>query len=381
VSSNGSRFHIAAVGDVILDRVDPAGAFSGVGSVLRAADITFGNCETVYSEVGELNPIVRNGTRSSPKNGAVLGSEGGFNVMAFTNNHHMDHGYEAFHRTIDLLGKQDVAVVGAGRNLAEARRPVFLEVEGTTVAFVAYCCILFPGFDADTDRPGGVPLRIHTHYRMLEEEQPGTPAAVLTLPDPQELAAMCEDIKKAREAAHIVIASFHWGLHFTRAEIADYERVVARAAIDSGADLILGHHAHILKGIDVYEGKVIFHNLGNFILDIPVPSEDNALGQRPRTRLLLERYKGRFGPQPDYPLYPFAPDARMTMIATACVEGGRITRVGFRPCLIDRENTPQLLYSGDREFHDTVDYVRAITAEAALGGRLEVDGDEVVVLG
>ena len=60
----------------------------------------------------------------------------------------------------------------------------------------------------------------------------------------------------------------HWGIHFAPVEVAQYEPELGRAAIDAGADLVLGHHQHILKGIEVYRGKVIFHGLANFVMDV-----------------------------------------------------------------------------------------------------------------
>ena len=81
---------------------------------------------------------------------------------------------------------------------------------------------------------------------------------------------MVEDIKQVRSVADVVIVSMHWGIHFMPAKLATYQKEVGHAAIDAGADLIIGTHPHILKGIEVYKGKVIFYSLGNFAMDSSV---------------------------------------------------------------------------------------------------------------
>jgi hypothetical protein len=91
--------------------------------------------------------------------------------------------------------------------------------------------------------------------------------ASLMLAHRDDLAALCADVAQARREADLVIVSLHWGIHFVPAVIADYQREVAHAAIDAGAELILGHHAHILKGVELYRGKAIFYSLGNLLFD------------------------------------------------------------------------------------------------------------------
>ena len=80
---------------------------------------------------------------------------------------------------------------------------------------------------------------------------------------------MEEDIRAAKARADVVIMSIHWGIHHVPGMLADYQFTVGHRAIDAGADLILGTHAHLIKGIEIYKGKAIFFSLGNFAEETP----------------------------------------------------------------------------------------------------------------
>src|SRR5437870_4072981 len=82
-------------------------------------------------------------------------------------------------------------------------------------------------------------------------DQPGTPARVQTFAHRDDLADLVEDVRREKQGGRFVIVSVHWGIHFIPAVIADYQRDVAHAAIDAGADAVVGHHAHILKGVEI----------------------------------------------------------------------------------------------------------------------------------
>jgi poly-gamma-glutamate synthesis protein (capsule biosynthesis protein) len=210
---------------------------------------------------------------------------------------------------------------------------------------------------------------------MSEIEQPGCEARVATTASRAALTQLREDIENARCEADVVVISIHWGLHFTPAAIADYETEIGRAAIDFGADLILGHHQHILKGIQVYKGKAIFHGLGNFVLDVPSSQLANPGVQEMQHNnpsYAVARYA-------DYPSYPFHPDARRTAIARVLIEDGKVIRVGFLPCLIDRTGTPQVVKHGTPEFDDVVTYMIEISEKAGFPTEFDFISDEVFV--
>jgi poly-gamma-glutamate synthesis protein (capsule biosynthesis protein) len=92
---------------------------------------------------------------------------------------------------------------------------------------------------------------------------------VRTYPHRGDLAALLAAIGRARAEADIVLLSLHWGIHMVKGSLADYQREVAHASIEAGADAIFGHHPHIMKGVEIYRGKPIFYSLGNFAIEQP----------------------------------------------------------------------------------------------------------------
>ena len=165
------------------------------------------------------------------------------------------------------------------------------------------------------------------------------------------------------------LISHHWGIHFVRAVIADYQREVARAAITAGADAILGHHAHILKGIECIEGKPVFHSLCNFATDLRMTPEHAARPSFREIQKLGEDW------EPDFEsLYNFPPASRLSMIARLVVRDGHVLESGFLPVYIDRDAVPRVVAPDDPRFHQVLDYMRAVTAEAGLNGRFQAEG-------
>jgi poly-gamma-glutamate capsule biosynthesis protein CapA/YwtB (metallophosphatase superfamily) len=366
---------LRAVGDVALDRVNPDSAFALVLDALRAGDITYGNCESTYSERGTPNPHTRGMVRAHPRNAEAL-PRAGFDVMSFANNHHMDAGEEAFLDTLSVLEKLGVTSCGAGKDLAEARRPALVRSGGTTVAFLAYSSILWPGYDATDSRPGCAPLRVTTTYEQIEKEQPGSPPRIHTTVLADDLVALERDVRAAKRLADIVVVTPHWGLHFVPGTIAEYETTIAQAAIDAGADLVLGCHQHVVKPIQIYRGKAIFHGLGNFVLDVAKPPNLDS----PAMREMNDLYSGlAVSLDPDYPTYPFHPVARRTMIARVRIEDGVITEAGYLPCLINEDGQPAPLAADDPTFTEIVDHMDEITAAAGFEVPTRREGGAVVI--
>lgn len=210
-------------------------------------------------------------------------------------------------------------------------------------------------------------MRASTYYEQVDW-QPGTPPKIISVPNRNDLSEMVADIKQAKSAADVVVVSMHWGIYFVPAMIADYQRVVAHEAIDAGADLILGHHPHILKGIEVYKGRVIFYSLGNFAFDNPVSRHTpgrNLYGIRPA---------------PDYRDYYFSSDSRKTMIAECLISPGSIREVSFLPAMINGKAQPEPLSSSDSRNDEVYRYVAWCTAEEKLPAQFQRKGDEIGVI-
>lgn len=355
------------------DRDDPQECFAFVRDRLKTGDIVFGQLEAVLTQAGTRLPQARHAVRGKPSVAAAL-KDSGFNVVSFASNHCMDWGRESFFETIDHLTKQDISVLGAGANLAEARKPVILERGGSRVAFLGYCSILPQNYWAEENRPGCVPMRAWTHYEQIEHDQPGTPCRVHTFANRDDLLALRDDIAKARMRADIVVVSLHWGIHFVPAVIADYQREVAYAAIDAGADMILGHHAHILKGIEVYRGKPIFYSLCNFATDLKM----DAAHASSKSFREIQTLNPQWVPDFDI-LYNCPPDSRMTVVVKAIVEGGAVRRVSFLPTFINPMAQPAILERSDPRHGEVVRYLEDISRAQGIATRFVPDGDEIVV--
>jgi poly-gamma-glutamate synthesis protein (capsule biosynthesis protein) len=244
--------------------------------------------------------------------------------------------------------------------------------DGTRVAFLAYSSILPHSYWADERRPGCVPMRAHTVYEQIEHDQPGTPARVHTYPHRDDLAAMQADIRAAKQQADLVFVSQHWGIHFVRAVIADYEHDVARAAIEAGADAIIGGHPHIIKGCQVIHGKPVFHCLCNFATDLAMDEAHAKSKSWNEIRVLAEEW------EPDFEgLYNFPKASRLAMVARFEVAGGKLLKAGFLPLHIGRDAVPRLAAQGSTEYAAVVDYLRAVTAEAGLNASYRPGADMV----
>lgn len=361
-----------ATGDIAPDRPLPDECFAATRDALQEADLVFGQLETSFAARGVRLPQARHAVLTDPEAAASVG-RAGFDVISFAGNHCLDWGNEAFFETLEHLDRAGVAVVGVGRNIEEARRPVLRTLDdGTRVALLAYSSILPMSYWADARRPGCAPMRAHTIYEQIEPDQPGTPPRVHSYPHRDDLAAMEDDIRKAKRDADLVIVSHHWGIHFVRAVIADYQRDVARAAIAAGADAILGHHAHILKGVEFIDGKPVFYSLCNFACDLRMDPEHAASKSFREIQALADDWV------PDFDsLYNFPPASRMSMIARLEIAGGRITGAGFLPLWIDHDAVPRILTADNPRFGEVVDYMRAVTAEAGLRAGFRVEGDVV----
>ena len=347
---------------------EPVDTYSELArATLATADLRVAQCERVYSERGALQ--VHSGgehSRVAPHMASVF-TDCKFDVLSMASNHAMDWGEVAMLDTIGLLNAKGIRTVGAGRNLDAARQPVIIEHRGVTIAFLAYCSVLRDGYAAEPHKAGVAPLRAHTYYEPMEY-QAGTPPRVVTVPYEEDLAALLEDIAAVKTKAQVVVLILHWGIHFIPKVIADYQTTIARAAFDAGVDLILGHHAHVPKAIEVYRGNVCFYSLSNFIMSAPEASQA-------RMSRMVTQYGVALNP--DYPRLPYGTDAKRTLIARAVCTPHGVQRVSFLPTLIDKQLRPEVLRHDDPRFDEAVRYMAWVSD--AFDPRLQIYGDEVVI--
>ncbi len=367
------------MGDRVCNRDDYETQFAPLLPLLREADIRYCQVEQVFSDKG--TPCVSASSvmfRVPPKYVASL-KYTGIDVGSPNGNHALQYGQEALIDTVEVLEKNGIKAFGAGKDNNEARKPAILEKKGVKIAFLGYNSIIGVGEAAEANWPGVVPMRIHTYYEPLELNQPGMPPRIRTFPEPQDMAAMKEDIEKTRQMADIVVVALHMGIHYKRAELSEYQPVVAHAAVDAGADLILGTHPHVLKAIEVYKGKVIFYSLGNFACD-PLGRWTKA-SQSASIKTMVEAI-GR-GVDPEYPFLLNRPqDVMKTGIAKIIISGKKIKKVSLIPMItsLDRYMQPQELAPDSQAFKEMVTYVQDITREVGIGTGFKVEGKEIVVV-
>ncbi|MFQ5895482.1 MAG: CapA family protein [Nitrospinota bacterium] len=334
------------MGDIALKRGDPKSAFSRTKAILRGADLAFANLELPLSERGTPargKEVVLRGP--PPMVEGLL--HAGLDVVSFANNHALDYGEEAFEDTLRLLAERGIAVAGAGRNLNEARRPAVLERRGLRVGFLAYSSVLPPGFAAEPKRPGVAPLRALTAYRPSRdlEAYPGVPALIHTRARAEDLAQMVTDVRALRRRADLVVVSCHWGTSMQHG-VREFQQEIGRAAVEAGADLVLGGHPHVLQGIEVYRGKPIVYSFGNFIFDFPIPF--------------------------------FTEESQKTFLLTAALVRGGARKVALIPARINARGTPEPLSprrGAGREVAESLAHLSEPFGTRFLfrGDRLEVD--------
>ncbi len=259
------------VGDIYVQRERPSSVFGHVGRILRQADIVLGNQEVALSTPKAYQ---RSEFRSDPQMVQALTSAG-FNVVGLANNHIMDCGTEGIMETLDVLDQAKIAHFGAGANMKEAHKPAIIERNGTKVAFLGYSSVFIPDvYPAQKDRPGIAVVQLYTAYQPHRRvhDQPASPAKAIAIPEQAHLRLLRQDIAKARARADLVVVSWHWGVADSHVGVVDYQREMGKFALDAGADLVVGHHPHMLQGVEVYKGKAIFYGLGNFAFEKESPN-------------------------------------------------------------------------------------------------------------
>lgn len=257
---------ILIVGDIFVRREQPTSVFRHVKAEFAAADFVLGNLEGACCDGG--TPWQKGGINvwkaDARQVEAVI--DAGFHAVGVTNNHILDYGHDGLFETLGYLDKANIRYAGAGHNAAEAHAPAVLEHDGCRVAMLAYSSVFTPGWEATDERPGLAVMRAHTAFEPhpRHHETPGKDPKVRTWLYEADKAQLAADIAAARQQADIVICSFHWGVSEGHEALTDYQVELGHHAVDVGADLVFGHHPHLLQGIEAYNGKAIFYSLGNF---------------------------------------------------------------------------------------------------------------------
>ena len=238
---------------------------------------------------------------------------------------------------------------------------------------LSYNCVGPRESRATSRKAGAAALDVLTHYE-LDYAGPGGPPRIYTFVTPESLEVLRADVLALRETVDVVVVAFHKGIGHVPVVVPDYERELARTAIDCGADIVVGHHAHILRGIEVYRGKPVFHGLGNFV------AVTHALTPSRQERRELEAWSKRrrelfgFAPDPAMPFYPFHPESRNTIDRRLPDRGRR--RRGRLRAVLDRRPRPARCRARRRGGRGLR---RADQREAGFDTEFTWDGERVLV--
>jgi poly-gamma-glutamate synthesis protein (capsule biosynthesis protein) len=247
ISPINNKTTLVFVGDMMFDRGVKTSVNNNFGGdysklfdnivEIKNADILFGNLEGPVSDVGNkvgsiysfrMNPNVLDAIKNV-----------GFDIVSFANNHVGDWNVKAFSDTLNRLDNIGILKIGAGINKEDAEKPVIINKNGVKFGFIGFSDVGPAWMEAKIDSPG-----------ILLASDPRLPLI----------------IQNAKRECDVLIVSIHWGdeyktVHNTRQES------LAKIAIDSGADMVIGHHPHVIEDVEIYKEKPIVYSLGNFIFD------------------------------------------------------------------------------------------------------------------
>jgi poly-gamma-glutamate synthesis protein (capsule biosynthesis protein) len=245
------------VGDVMLGRRvgqqiaaarDPNLPFSQTADRLRAADLTVGNLECALSRNGRP-------TQGGDSFGADASSlagmrDAGFDVLVLANNHLGDYGDRALRESL-ATARNGFAVTGAGENLAAALEPAVVERKGVRFGVLAFNAIgETPAATASS--AGAISVRMPPRTGPLNEE---------------DLARVTDAVRGLRARADVVVVYPHWGTQYVHDPVPE-QRAVGRRLVEAGATAVIGSHPHWVQGMDLHNGRLIAHSLGNFDFDM-----------------------------------------------------------------------------------------------------------------
>ncbi|MBI4277625.1 MAG: CapA family protein [Armatimonadetes bacterium] len=353
---------LVATGDVMLQRPPRLTRRSALRG-LAGADVTFVNLEVPLTDRGapqEKAVPLRAPTRVAPAVAAA-----GIHVATVANNHALDYGEVGLFDTLESLRRAGVLAVGGGKNLDEALRPAVWkhEASGLRIAFLGLASTLPNSYGATPVRPGIAPVRVHTRY-VLDPgtllEQPGTAPYVETVANARDVKQACQEVAQAKRRADLVVVGIHWGVAYgfvagVQEDLAEYQRPLGHALVDAGADLVVGHHPHVVHGVERYRRGVILYSLGNFLFHALAVGAKLPLTQ-------------------DYPPYNWeglkSVTARESVLATVTLGRRGVRRIVFTPTCMDRSGEPEFITGAQA----AAVLGRLAAYSARLGTRLRIAG-------
>jgi poly-gamma-glutamate capsule biosynthesis protein CapA/YwtB (metallophosphatase superfamily) len=257
-------------GDINLMGVDDASVpFVRIEADFNAADLVFSNLECCLYAPESRHSIDHEGFFADPMTGGAALTRANIGAVGIANN--VNYGEAAITASIATLDRLGIPHTGAGPNRTAARQPAIVTRNDLRFGFLQRSSVYWPTNHEAADNATGIAvIRAHTAYQVPMHKirpeippmnRPGLPPVILTWADPLYLRWLKEDIASLRNQADIVVVSCHWGLG---REVLAYMTEIAHAAIDAGADVVIGHGPHHFLPVELYRGKPVFYGLGSF---------------------------------------------------------------------------------------------------------------------
>jgi poly-gamma-glutamate capsule biosynthesis protein CapA/YwtB (metallophosphatase superfamily) len=319
--------------------------------VLRAADVSVGCLLTPLSEGGRPSAKMI-ALRVAPSFAADV-RKLGIDVVHLANNHIMDYGEEALADTCRALEGEGVAHFGAGPDLAAATRALVVDRGGVRIGLLAWSTLLPTGAEAGEGRPGIAPLPVRVSYEfdpLYLTEEPTMPPVVRSRVDEAGLAAVVARVAEVRATVDVLIVALHWGEGIGD-RVAEYQRPLAHAVAEAGADVVYGTHPHSVFGIEVHAGRPILYSPGLFLDQTP------REGNSPEVQAVYDQ---------------ISPDSYVALVEVA---DGRASALRIVPTTVGAGGVPVIAEGAARER-----IVRRLAEfSQPYGTRIDVSADGIVV--
>lgn len=319
---------LMVVGDVMLGRgvegvIEDKGIdfpFLHVKDMLTNADIVFGVLDSPVSLKGIANPDKpKDFPKIKCRPEALDGLKNThFKIMHIGTNHILDFGSEGLEETVKHLDERGIRHIGAGKSIQEARKPTIITKDGIFFGFLGYCL----SYPASSNIPGCAPLK---------------------------LDIIREDIQKLRGKVSFLIVSLHHGIEYSFYPYPEYIDLV-HSLVDAGADIILGHHPHVLQGYERYKKGFIIYSLGNFVFD----KDDTVRDTKKISRIRLKLEKNDVIAEPNTEKF------YESVILKVAFQDNSIKSIEFMPVCINNEFQPVLAHGVKRDI--IIDFLNVISS-------------------
>lgn len=263
------QIKIILTGDVnLMNADDPAVPFARVADEFARTDVVFSNLECCFYDPPGEHSIHREGFFAQTGNAVAL-RRGHIDAVGLANN--VNYGEDAILSSIARLDALGIPHTGAGAHAAAAYAPVVLERQGARIGILQRTAVYWPiNHEAASNAAGVAVIRGHTAYQVplykerpesMPLNRPGVAPVIVTWADARYLKRFCDEIRALKAQTDFVVASIHWGLDH---DVLEYMTEIAHAAIDAGADAVMGHGPHYSLAVECYRGKPVFYGLGSF---------------------------------------------------------------------------------------------------------------------